>query len=295
MPEQVTTIDPAQATQADVTPVINQPASDVNVSPEQSTDDILAKVTKKVEPKLTPDTSGTFKEFDDITDPALKQRMIDKTKALQADYTRKTQEVAQQRTQLQTQLKEMENWTPDKVQNYLLKNPSFLQAAQTIAAQPQNPTGSGLTDEQFSALTPTEKNQMLEMNRQIGELRQQNFISAMTQKDALLQTKYGDYDSLKVNEGLQNLSRTNPLDLREHVYKAIFHDEHVKNAYEMGKKDAQGLNQQRTQAVTTATGVNMMPASDVPKKEKGENDINYFARLAQRRIDLSKQGTALRK
>lgn len=304
MADQTTTIDQTQ-TQTLQTPGVDQtqPAAgsqttsntQTQAPSEPTPDDILTKVTAKPTPKAPQDIAGTFKEFDDVTDPVLKQKLIDRAKSLQADYTKKTQALSVERQDLQKQLKDMENWTPEKVQNYLLKNPSFLQAAQVVASQPQNPAGSGLTDEQYSALTTTEKNQLLEMNRQIGELRQQNFTSAMGQKDALLQTKYGDYDALRVNEGIQNLSRINPIDIREHVYKAIYHDDHVQAAYEMGRKEGQGLNTQRTQAVAASNGVVTMPASDIPKKDKNETDVNYFARLAQRRIDQSKQTTGLRK
>lgn len=265
----------------------NDPAQpQANVEP---VGDILTRVSKKKEePKTPQDTAGTFKEFDDITDPVQKEKLIAREKERTADYTRKTQEVARQREELDKKLKESATWTPERIQKELLSNPQFLQAAQTVTSI-QNPAGSGLTDEQFSALTTTEKNQLLEMNRQIGELRQQNFISALAQKDALLQTKYGDYDALKVNKGIQELSSMNPLDVREHAYKALYHDDHVKEAYELGKKEAIKLNEVRTQAATSTTnGYRTLAASEVPKKEKNENDTTYFARLAQRRIDQAR-------
>jgi hypothetical protein len=298
MAEQVDIAVPQVQVTPVVTPVVdntNQVSLDTQVPTEPSMEDILSKVTAKKEVKTPQDAGGTFKDFDDITDPAIRQKMIDREKQRQADYTRKTQEVAREREEVNQQLKDMQSWDESKIQRYLLNNPSFMQAAQRLSQQPQNPAGSGLTDEQFSALTQTEKNQLFEMNRQIGELRQQNFVSAISQKDSHLQTKYGDYDSIKVNEGIQSLAKINPIDIREHVYKAIYHDDHVRAAYEEGKKYRDNLNQQRTQAVTTTNGVNMMPASDTPKKEKGENDINYFSRLAQRRIDQARSTTAIRK
>lgn len=275
--EQTPVQDNVVAPQVEVSPVVEQ----------ETVDSILSRVTKKKE-QSPQDTSGTFKEFDDISDPVLRQKMIDREKSRIADYTRKTQEISRERERLENQLKDMENWTPEKVQNYLLKNPTFLQAAQQIAQQPGNPAGSGLTDEQFSALTPAEKSQLTQMSQQIGQLQQQNFLAAISQKDALLQAKYGDYDSLKINQGIQDLSRMNPIDIREHAYKALFHDDHVKSAYEEGKKYRDNLDKQRMQASTSSGSMSTLPASDVPKKEKGENDINYFARIAQRRIDQAK-------
>lgn len=293
-PAQTQTVPAAQPQPAQTTQTPSPAVGQTPAVPEPSVQDIVAKVTAKKEPKPQ-DTGGTFKEFDDIADPALRERMISREKERIADYTRKTQVIAEERRAVERQQKEMESWDEHKIQKYLLNNPTFLQAAQRIAAQPSNPTGSGLTDEQFSALNPAEKNQLLTMNREISELRQQNLVSAMNQKDAALQTKYGDYDALRVNQGLHDLSRISPVDLREHVYKAVFHDDHVQAAYEMGRKEAQGLNQQRVQAATTSNGFVVSPANDRPLRNKGETDQGYFVRLADYRLAQSRSGTVIRK
>lgn len=264
------------------------------VEKQETADDIIAKVTKKPEPKTAQDNGGTFKEFDDIADPVLRDKMIAREKERIADYTRKTQAVAEKDREVQRQLSEMQTWDEHKIQKYLLNNPSFLQAAQKISSQPSNPIGSGLTDQEFSALLPAEKNQLLQMSGQIKDLQQQNFLSAMSQKDALLQTKYGDYDTLKVNQGIQDLSRMNPIDIREHAYKALFHDAHVQAAYEEGKKYRDNLNTQRTQAVTTPNVVGILPSNEIPTRSKGENDTAYFVKLAQARLAQSR-GTAVKK
>ncbi len=283
-------IKPTLTAPIDIKPVETAPVQTTTLDTNpttavEPTGDILTRVSKKKEVKPE-DIAGTFKMFDDITDPAQRQKLIDREKERTADYTRKMQEISREREDLQSKLKDMENWTPEKVQNYLLKNPTFLQAAQQVASA-QNPAGSGLTDEQFSALTPGEKNQLSDMNRQLGELRQQNFLSAMSQRDSLLQAKYGDYESLKVNQAFNDLARLNPLDLKEHIYKSIYHDQHVKDAYEEGKKDASTLNQTRAQA-STLPGFSAQPASQVSPRNPKESDTAYFVRLAQARIEQRK-------
>lgn len=280
----VTTPIPADASQSQIS-VVEQPAQTASVEPAG---DILTRVSRKREtPKTPQEVGGTFKEFDDIADPVIRERLIAREKERTADYTRKTQDLSRQREEYERFKTESQNWTPERIQRELLNNPQFLTAAQSVATT-QNPAGSGLTDEQFSALTPGEKSQLSDMNRQLGELRQQNFLSALNQKDALLQAKYGDYDALKINQGIQELARMNPLDVREQAYKAIFHDDHVRNAYEEGLKEGKGLTQQRVQAVTNQNGFHTIPASQVPKKEAKETDMAYFQRLAQRRIDEAK-------
>ena len=279
---------PGQGTQpADVSP--SQPTT--TAMPTQTTQvepagDILTRVSKKKESPTPQDTAGTFKEFDDITDPIQREKLISREKERVADYTRKTQDLARQREEFDKFKRDSQNWTPERIQNELLKNPQFLQAAQQVTSI-QNPAGSGLTDEQFSALTPGEKSQLMEMNRQIGELRQQNLLSALNQKDALLQAKYGDYDALKINQGIQELARMNPVDIREQAYKALLHDEHVKAAYDLGRQEASTLNQTRVQAATNL-GSSALPANEIPKREAKENDTAYFARLANRRLEQAR-------
>lgn len=295
MPEQTataiapqTTVEVPQTTQTQTTQTTPETGTQTAVVIEPSTDDIVSKITAKPAPKII--DGGTFKEFDDIVDPVQKQKLIDKAKALQADYTKKTQEVATERKAIKEQLDDMQTWDEVKVQKYLLSNPTFLTAAQKIAAGPQQDNTFGLND-----FSDEQKKQLMELNRQVGELRQQNFTAAMTQKDALLQSKYGDYDTLKVNEGIQNLGRINPIDIREHVYKSIFHDEHVKAAYEMGRKDGQGLNQTRTQAITSSNGSNITPSQGKIVKEKGENDQALLTRIFMNNIAKSKEQIALRR
>jgi hypothetical protein len=279
-----TALTPAQATTVQNIPDNNN----IQTTEAEPAGDILTRVTQKKEvPKTPEEIGGTFKMFDDVTDPVLKERLIAREKERTADYTRKTQELARQREEYERFKRDSQNWTPERIQQELLNNPRFLQAAQRVPGV-QNPAGSGVTDEQFSALTPEERNQLLQDRREVQLLKQQNFISTLNQKDALLQTKYGDYDILKVNQGLQDLARMSPIDVREHAYKAIFHDEHVKAAYEMGRQERKELTQTRTQAASMPGVGQALPASDIPTRNKGENDINYFTRLAQRRIDQAK-------
>lgn len=268
----------------------------VQATPVEPAGDILTRVSKKKEfPKeLTPEESAqTFKEFESITDPTLKAEAIRKYKDVQSYATKTNQEKIALEKKFQEFQDQSKNWTPERIQRELLNNPQFLQAAQSVASV-QNPVNSGLTDEQFSALTPGEKNQMMQMNQQIGELKQQNFLAALNQKDALLQAKYGDYDALKINQGIQDLARMNPLDIREQAYKALLHDEHVKAAYELGKQEASTLNQTRAQA-STQPGVQLSPSDKRPIRDKRDTDMSYFVKIAEARLAESKGMSATKR
>lgn len=291
MADEQTVVEAPQTPTITIPAVESQSQSTSQAMPSQTATvepagDILARVAQKKVPLKPENTAGTFKIFDDITDPVQRQKLIDREKERTADYTRKMQELSHQKSEFEKFKEQSQNWSPERIQKELLNNPQFVQAAQQVA-NIQNPAGSGLTDEQFSALTPGEKNQLLTMNQQIGELRQQNFISAMTQRDALLQAKYGDYESLKVNQAFNDLARMNALDLKEHIYKSVYHDDHVKQAYEEGKKDASTLNQTRLQA-STPIGSTMLASDKRPIRDTKDTDISYFVKLSQARIAESK-------
>lgn len=253
--------------------------------------DIVAKVSqiKKPDPQ---NSAETYKEFDEIKDPVAKQVAIDRDKKRQADYTRKTQELAEQRRSLESKFKEVKTWTPQRIQQELLNNPEFLQAAQQIAGN-QNPPNSGLTDEQFSALTDKEKQEFATLKSELSQMKQSNIQatirSEIAQKDAHLQSKFGDYNPSQIDEATQKLATMNLANIREYVYKAQFHDEHVQAAYEMGKQDGRGLTQDKINAISPASTMNATNNDGIPTKEKGESDQAFFLRLGQFRLAQSKK------
>lgn len=169
--------------------------------------DLISKVAefRKSQPVAAPvqsQTDGAFNynEIENIKDPVAKEIAIKAYKSLQGDYTRKTQELAEQRKSLESKMQETKGWTAQRIQQELLNNPEFLQAAQEIA-QVQNPANSGLTDEQFSALTDSEKAQLSSLKSEINQLKQTNanaaFMAAVSQEDARLQARYTDYNPKK--------------------------------------------------------------------------------------------------
>lgn len=246
----------------------------------QAEPDLITKVTqfKRQEERKPEDTGGTFKEFDDIKDPLQRDLLIKREKERVADYTRKTQDLARQREDFNKQKQESESWTPERVKS-LLNNQQFIQSAQQVTAY-QNPTNSGLTDAEFSTLTEKEQQGLVQMKSQINELQASNYVALVTQKDVQLQSRYSDYDSAKINSAFQDLIKMNAIDIREHIYKGISHDEHVKAAYEMGKSEALNKNQERKDGMTTI-GSETVNSSDVPKRNEGENPRSYLERILQ--------------
>ncbi len=257
--------------------------------------DLTTKISEFKKSQATPiptDNGQSFfdyKEIEKITDPSARKFAEDAYKSMQSGFTKKTQEIAMTKKEYEQKVSEMQNWSPDRIQRELLNNPQFLQAAQQIA-QTQNPQNSGLTEEQFSALNPQEKAELAQvptLKNEINQLKQVNFESIVAQRDSQLQTRYPDYNPAQINETIRNLSQMNPLDIREHVYKSLKHDEDVAAAYELGKQEAKGLNQQKINAITS-NGTMTTTSDGVPVREKGDTDQVYFMKIANFRLAQSK-------
>lgn len=272
MPE--TLVEQVQTTQSapDASKVVQEPV----------TADLITRVSQ-VKAEAPASTETTFKEFDDIKDPAAKDIAIARDKQRQADYTRKTQELAVQRKEYEQKMAEMQNWSPDRIQRELLNNPQFLAAAQQIQAQ-QNPPNSGLTDEQYSALTEGEKRELNLLKSEINQLKQSNSQNAIraeiSNRDAQLTQRFADYNPVEINRAYESLANLSPAEVREHIYKATLHDAHVKAAYEMGRQEGRGINQEKIGAIST-TGTTTITNDGVPTRNAGEKSEAFFLRLAQ--------------
>lgn len=247
--------------------------------------DLTTKISEFKKAKTTPiptNTDGVIldqKMIDAITDPVVKEAAINLHKSVQSDYTRKTQAVAESRKEVTTQLEAMKNWTPERIQQYCLNNPSFVQAAQQISGN-QNVTTS--TDE-YSAMSPQEKARIDALMSKVNTLEQSNFQATVAQRDTQLQTRYPDYNPTQIDATIRDLAQMNPLDIREHVYKSLKHDEDVAAAYELGLKESRELNQTKISAITP-NGSAATNSDGLPARQKGDTDQMYFMKLASYRL-----------
>lgn len=273
--------------------------ADVIVTPVAE-QDLITKVTQfkaQTQPVPENDIGFDYKEIEAIKDPVAKDIAIKAYKSMQAGVTKKFQEVAITRkeyevknAEIQAKLADMQTWTPEKVQNYLLNNPSFLQSAQMMSTQTQQNPG-GLTDEQFSALTDKEKAELAQLptlKSEIDQLKQVNYQAMVTQTDNQLKAKYGNYNSQEVDAAIARLAQMNPLEIREHVFKSIKHDENVKNSYELRQQEIQQLNQTRINAISV-DGAQAINNDGLPTRLPNENDRAWFEKLANFRLTQSKR------
>lgn len=260
----------------DTTPVVTPPAA-----PEV---DLLTRVSQfkapVVEDKIV--NPPEQPEFAKITDPvareAAKEAVERMRRGMQSDYTKKVEDA-------QRLVNQSKSWTPQRIQQELLTNPEFLSAAQMIQGTQTN--SQTITQEEYSALTDSEKkafNEIPQLKNELQQMKQQNFneqlMASLNQKDITLRAKFANYDPQKVNEAAQRFGKLTPADAREYIYKADNYETAVTNAYEMGKLEGQGKLQTKINAIAPQ-GATVISNEGIPTKAAGETDKNYFIRLGQ--------------
>lgn len=271
-----------------ITPSIIPDAAVISTPPK----DLITKVSefKKSQSQVTPvarsnvEIGFDYKEIESIKDPVAKEVAMRAYKSMESGVQKKFQDLAAQRRDYEQKLQEMQNWTPERIQREL-NNPQFVQSAQQYA-QLQNPPNSGLTEEQYSALTPQEKAELArvpKLENEINSLKQINYQAIVSQRDNQLQQKYPDYNPNQIDAYIKELSNMSPVDIREHAYKSYKHDEDVAAAYELGKQESKGLNQIKINAITS-NGMTTTTSDGVPVREKGETDQMYFMKMANFRL-----------
>ncbi len=171
-----------------------------------------------------------------------------KERLMQADYTRKTQELAEQKKALWDPISRQ--FTADDI-NTLLQNPYFTQQANALLAQEQ---ANQQTQQQEEYLTE-EGRAIQEQKQQLSQVQQ----DLMAQKQFIYNQKL-DAELNKLDErfnGQASKMRDTIEQLRvqaanpqvglspEGAYKALNYDQAVKEAYERGKKEGMGVKQQK--------------------------------------------------
>ena len=269
----------AEQKPAEVKPVEQKPA------PTQDLVTRVAQFKKEEKPKesapdisLESDPKFDYKQLEAIKTPEEAKRWAeDAYKSLQRGYNQKYQSVAEMRKDLEKKLSEQTTWTPQRIQA-VLQDPNFVQAAQAVM-QSQAPTDSGMTEEQWSALSEGEKAKLQSMEKEIINLRQQNQRAVLEQQDKELQGRYANYQPQAVEALIADLSTNRVVATREHLWKVLDYEAAVQRAYELGRQDAKSLTQEKIQASNViGNGVNMQPTMKVEPKN-GKLGADFFMEL----------------
>lgn len=285
-------------------PEILKPA--VQAAHQTPPDDIVSRasgVKLEAQDSTAPKEGNPTKDLNEhlatITDPKARKLVEDAYKSMQADYTRKTQDLASERKEmvsLKAQLEQSGQYTPERIQQ-LLNDSSFVQAAQEYQARmtkPSQANGAGELSEEELSYLPPEQQKLYQQQKQMqvtlanlqGELNQQK----LQKEDVQLQSRYKNYDPKSVDDIYNGMMTGKIQATREHLWKVQDYDSAVHRAYELGKQDAKGITQDRVNGSTMSNGMNAATIqSDAPVKIKGEGFQDYWRRLAnQAKTNLGK-------
>ena len=252
---------------------------------EAPKEDLVTRASKVKIEQPKPAETNPFGISREEYETVLKDPVLSKYyKSMQADYTRKQQQTADERRELDTikkQLQQSQSWSKERLQEEMNK-PDFIQAAQALTAV-QNPPNSGLSNEEYSALTDKEKAQLQEQTRRIQSLEMQNWQMLQKQQDEQLKGRYANYAPDIVDTTIHKLVKGEIKADREVVWKALDYDAAVQRAYELGKQDRALENKDKAQSLSVE-GFSATPQGEVPQPEKGESNTAYFKRIANRRL-----------
>ena len=264
MPEQEVVIE---------TPKVETPEVKVEVPKP----DLVSRVASFKEAPKTEQPKNEFGISDEdyqkvLTDPTLSKYY----KSMQSGYNKKFQEVAELRKNLEQQANQTKAWTPQRIQE-LMNDPNFVQAAQSVV-QTQAPSTYKGSQQEWSSLTEGEQSKFVQMEREIIGLKQQAVLNELKAQDAELQKRYANYDPKELDLAVNDILSNKLIVTREHIYKALHHDDNVQNAYKLGGSDILLEHKEKSNAIS-ADGSNVAQASNVPDREPKETNQSYFRRI----------------
>ena len=275
-----------------------QPEPTPEVQPQPVEAPLIQRVSKFMEtndpanaPVQVPeDFKFDINEIEKIEDPKAREVAEKAYKSFQKGFGKKFEELAELRKALEVQGIKTEKWTPETVQK-LVNDPEFIQAAQVVAGT-KNPSGSGLSEEEWSALNDKEKAQLTGMQNEIAQLKQSNMTAQKIQQDAQLKQSYANYNPQVVDNLLTDMMSGRVQATREHLWKVSDYDNAIDRAYKLGRQDERSGTAERVNAVSTQ-GITAQPNESI-QPEKDESNMNFWQRIAQRRLAESKAGPQTR-
>jgi len=260
-----------------------QPAEAVQPNKEEQKPDLVSRVSqvKPEETKPTDTADFNVNDIENIKDPEAKAYAEKAYKSFEKGYQQKYQEIAELRKKYETE--DTSNWTPEKIRS-LTQDPKFVSAAQEVMSA-QN---AGLTEDEYSALTDTEKAQFKNMQQQINNMTQQNQALVTQQQDEGLKSKYSNYDSEAVNTAVSGLIAGKVVNTREWIHRALDYEDGIKRAYQLGLEDRKLDMGEKTNSISVEGNTNIQPSGEPLKREEGESPVEFFKRLGQKRLAESK-------
>lgn len=288
---------PVQATQqqAEVTSVPTEQVANVAaVNP----DDLISKVTQfeaekspvgksedEIDAVLFSDKELRAK-LDAITDPALKEQFINMRKSMMRGVNDKFQDMAVLRKEMEALKAQTQKpkFSANSVEE-LLQNQEFLAEAQKIS-------GKASELSQDDTLSDTAKNEITRLKTELDSIKQ--VMTQQTSQQAqnewnkyheTLSQRYRNYDRSRIDAVANELATGKINATPEYLYKAIYHDDNVKRAYEMGRREALSKLEEKKSA-TSIDGTTAVKNQTV-QQDSTEDNKNFLQRIIATRLSGS--------
>jgi hypothetical protein len=284
---------------------IEQPAPSVQapVAPKEDLVTRASKVNldtpKKDESNQTESIQFNVKDLERIADPNARKLAEDAYKSFQADYTRKTQALAEKSKNADLTKSELESLRQqvEQARNKVYDIPSLLNDPQWVQKaaeyQQRNPisnapvNGGDLTQEEISYLTPEQqklylKTKEVEQTNQaiLSKLNSSEQARVFQEQDNTLKSKYANYQPQTVDEIYNGMMNGKIQATREHLWKVADYDAAVERAYKLGLEDRNLNLGEKLNASSQPSGVSVTPSNDVPVRNQNESGVEYFKRIA---------------
>lgn len=276
--------------------VIEQPKTEVVAEEPKS---LSAKeILARIEPKAAAPSEVTIDDlksvkFDDIKDPVARALAEKRVKELESGFNKKYEQVANLRKSLEEKAQQgnaPRQWTQQEL-DAALKDPQFIslvQARQQSVSANQPPAAFDGTSEEWSALTPQEKQAVVSAQSTaqsaLDEVSALKYQLSRTEEDSKLKQSYPDYDPGVVDRIQQDLATGRLQATREHLWKVANFESAVERAYNLGLQQKKLDLTDKLNASSGLQNMNVTPSGEVPEeiKKKGFGAIGRW-RLEQLR------------
>jgi len=296
--------EPKPNTEATPTPVVETPSpvsegqgqeSGTNAVPNP-TDDLISKVTQfETEKSLTgkspeevDDVLFSDKELrakiDSIADPALKQQYIDMRKSMMRGVNEKFQDLASIRKELEA----VKNTSAYKFRansvDELLNNQEFINEAKNkLGSERSAISDDPVLSDDTKAYIQNLESKMKQLEEGLNQKTNQEATENWNRQHETLASRYKNYDKQKIDEVAVGLATGKVKATPEYLYKVLYHDDNVKKAYELGRREGSKILENKRENITPIDGVNAVRLDSI-SQDKGESNLNFMQRLVAKRL-----------
>jgi hypothetical protein len=266
------------------------------------TDDLLSRVTQfEIEQNITTKTPEEVdaelfndKEFRQeiertkSTNPELAKHMELLRKSAMTGINSKMQSIAEMRKRLEA-VEQSKATSADykfKAQSIdeLLNNPNFMAEAKAKLEQSNSALANDqvLPDETKSYIQSLES-KLKTIEDGLNQRQSQEANLEWTRQHEALSSKYRNYDRTKIDEVANGLITGKVKATPEYIYKVVHHDENVRKAYELGRKEGAKILDGKRQLNNSIDSVNAVQL-DAVKQEKEESNLNFMQKIIAHRL-----------